>query len=166
MARSARAVELIGDRTRLTRSEARGLAAPTMLTRFHFCPLDKRGRLRIPREWRASFGDQLAVTAALGDDYGGLLFWPLPSLEALARDATTDEDRMCRRFYLGTAVELDVRANGTVRLPKHMRDFVSDADTLFGRGDRALWTNGQKLMRGEAATLQEMMRLALKRLCI
>lgn len=134
-----------------------------MLTGIFPSPLDKHGRLTLPAEWRAAFGTQLAVTASLGDDYGGLLLWPLPSLAALERRAATDEDRMCRRFYLGTAIELDVRPRGSCRLPKRFRDFAGDADTLFSRGDRALWTNRRRFMRREDARLREMLMNALAR---
>jgi DNA-binding transcriptional regulator/RsmH inhibitor MraZ len=112
--------------------------------------LRNSGTLTLPAEWRSVFGERLVVTASLEDI--GLLFWPVPSLE---RFAGSPEARGHWRFVLAAAAELSVKANGTFRLPERYRGLASGADTLFSRGDHALWTDGQRFTRRESARLRE-----------
>jgi DNA-binding transcriptional regulator/RsmH inhibitor MraZ len=112
--------------------------------------LRKSGTLTLPAEWRAEFGERLIVTASVEET--GLLFWPAPSFEKFEG---SPEARGHWRFVLAAAAELQVKPNGTFRLPKRYRGLASAADTLFSRGDHALWTDGGRFVRRESERLRE-----------
>jgi DNA-binding transcriptional regulator/RsmH inhibitor MraZ len=121
-----------------------------MLTGLFVCPLRKSGLLTLPVEWRAAFGERLVVTASLEEP--GLLLWPVASFKGFE---PTPEAGSYWRFVLAAAVELDVKANGSFRLPKRYRELARDADTLVSRGGHALWVNEHRLMRRESARLRD-----------
>lgn len=121
----------------------------SMLSGLFCSPPRKDGRVTLPAEWRPAFGERIVVTASLEEP--GLLFWPVASLEAFER---APGKRTQWRFLLAAAAELSVRANGSFRIPKRYRAIAGAADTLFSKGDHALWTDGQRYMRSVRAFLQ------------
>jgi MraZ protein len=89
--------------------------------------LDSKGRLTVPARWRdmlvASVNGQLVV--AKNAD-GGLSLYPMPVWEQLEANllSLTTEDDAWRRFFIGSATEVEIDGASRVLVPPELRSWA------------------------------------------
>ncbi|MDP2008029.1 MAG: division/cell wall cluster transcriptional repressor MraZ [Rubrivivax sp.] len=133
--------------------------------------LDGKGRITVPARWRdvlmATVQGQMVV--AKNPD-GCLSLYPLPVWEAFENNvlALTTEDEAWRRFFIGSATELELDGAARVLIPPELRAWAGlDRDVKFmGVGSHfELWDSARHEAR-EAEALAKGRPEALRNLVI
>lgn len=133
--------------------------------------LDGKGRITVPARWRdvlmATVQGQMVV--AKNPD-GCLSLYPLPVWEAFENNvlALTTEDEAWRRFFIGSATEVELDAAARVLIPPELRAWAGlDRDVKFmGVGSHfELWDSARHEAR-EAEALAKGRPEALRNLVI
>lgn len=133
--------------------------------------LDGKGRITVPARWRdvlmATVQGQMVV--AKNPD-GCLSLYPLPVWEAFENSvlALTTEDEAWRRFFIGSATEVELDAAARVLIPPELRAWAGlDRDVKFmGVGSHfELWDSARHEAR-EAEALAKGRPEALRNLVI
>ena len=133
--------------------------------------LDGKGRVTVPARWRdvlmATVQGQMVV--AKNPD-GCLSLYPLPVWEAFENNvlALTTEDEAWRRFFIGSATEIELDAAARVLIPPELRLWAGlERDVKFmGVGSHfELWDSARHEGR-EAETLARGRPEALRNLVI
>jgi MraZ protein len=89
--------------------------------------LDVKGRITVPARWRdmlmASVNGQMVV--AKNPD-GCLALYPLPVWELFEQNVLSlpTEDEAWRRFFIGSATEVEIDSASRVLLPPELRDWA------------------------------------------
>jgi len=98
----------------------------------HFKPLDDKGRVSIPREFRELLGqsgaERLVVTKNLD---GGLTAFPVPEWEAFVKrlEATGGRQRTAlNRLYLAPKTEVSLDRQGRIPLSRAQRKWLGCAE--------------------------------------
>jgi len=133
--------------------------------------LDGKGRITVPARWRdvlmATVQGQMVV--AKNPD-GCLSLYPLPVWEAFENNvlALTTEDEAWRRFFIGSATEVELDGAARVLIPPELRAWAGlDRDVKFmGVGSHfELWDSARHEAR-EAEALAKGRPEALRSLVI
>lgn len=133
--------------------------------------LDGKGRITVPARWRdvlmATVQGQMVV--AKNPD-GCLSLYPLPVWEAFENNvlALTTEDEAWRRFFIGSATEVELDSASRVLIPPELRAWAGlDRDVKFmGVGSHfELWDSARHEAR-EAEALAKGRPEALRHLVI
>lgn len=133
--------------------------------------LDGKGRITVPARWRdvlmATVQGQMVV--AKNPD-GCLSLYPLPVWEAFENNvlALTTEDEAWRRFFIGSATEVELDGAARVLIPPELRAWAGlDRDVKFmGVGSHfELWDSARHEAR-EAEALAKGRPEALRNLVI
>ena len=97
--------------------------------------LDGKGRITVPARWRdvlmATVQGQMVVTK---NPDGCLSLYPLPVWEAFENNvlALTTEDEAWRRFFIGSATEVELDSAARVLIPPELRAWAGlDRDVKF-----------------------------------
>jgi MraZ protein len=133
--------------------------------------LDGKGRITVPARWRdvlmATVQGQMVV--AKNPD-GCLSLYPMPVWEAFENNvlALTTEDEAWRRFFIGSATEVELDSASRVLIPPELRAWAGlDRDVKFmGVGSHfELWDSARHEAR-EAEALAKGRPEALRNLVI
>ena len=142
-----------------------------MLIGLHTLPLDPQGRLPLPAGFRQSLGARVYLTQ--GFDRNLLLLGE----QAFARlcaglkgtSLTDPAGRQLARLLLGSAVEIELDADGTVQLPENLKTFagLDGQGILLGQGEfaeiwaPAAWEQQASLLANGEANAERFSRFQL-----
>ena len=93
----------------------------------HQHSLDAKGRVILPRFFRALLGEGAVMTKSIGD--GCLAVYPREDFATVARGkleraAQGGKERQAARTFFAGAVEIAADKQGRVAIPQHLRDFA------------------------------------------